>query len=105
MFLCLIQLITLYSVWVCSWSDTEMQDLHKFICVVIIILFITLSCGGNMLMNVGPTKDGKIIPIFEERLRQFGGWLAVNGEGVYSTVPWSHQKDNATTAIWYKTKV
>ena len=72
--------------------------------MVIIILFITLSCGGNMLMNVGPTKDGMIIPIFVERLRQFGGWLAVNGEGVYSTVPWSHQKDNATTAIWYNNK-
>jgi hypothetical protein len=29
-------------------------------------------------MNVGPTKDGKIIPLFEERLRQLGQWLNVN---------------------------
>lgn len=25
-----------------------------------------------MLMNVGPTHDGRIIPIFEERLTQMG---------------------------------
>ena len=30
------------------------------------------SCGGNLLMNVGPTADGRIVPIFEERLRQMG---------------------------------
>merc|ERR1712032_1233487 len=33
-------------------------------------LAITVSCGGNLLMNVGPNKDGVIVPIFEERLRQ-----------------------------------
>ena len=31
---------------------------------------ITVSCGGNILINVGPTKQGTIIPIFEERLTQ-----------------------------------
>jgi len=42
-------------------------------------LFFNLycSCGGNMLINVGPTKDGRIVPIFEERLRGLGGWLKV----------------------------
>jgi alpha-L-fucosidase len=38
-------------------------------------------------MNVGPTKDGKIIPLFEERLRQLGQWLRVNGESIYSSKP------------------
>lgn len=52
-------------------------------------------------MNIGPTKDGKIIPVFEERLRQFGSWLRVNGEGIYNTVPWTHQTDNATKYLWY----
>lgn len=35
-------------------------------------LVTTVSCGGNLLMNVGPTKDGIISPIFEERLRGMG---------------------------------
>ncbi|CAC5367003.1 FUCA [Mytilus coruscus] len=66
-----------------------------------ILLIFNDSCGGNMLMNVGPTKYGKIMPIFEERLRQFGQWLKVNGEGVYGTVPWSHQNDTVTRNTWY----
>ena len=28
-------------------------------------LDVTVSCGGNLLMNVGPNKDGVIVPIFE----------------------------------------
>ena len=52
-------------------------------------------------MNVGPTKDGKIIPLFEERLRQLGQWLRVNGDSIYSSKPWSHQNDTMTRNIWY----
>jgi hypothetical protein len=33
-------------------------------------------------MDVGPTTDGRIIPMFEERLRQLGSWLDVNGEAM-----------------------
>ena len=68
-------------------------------------LTITVSCGGNLLMNVGPNKDGVIVPIFEERLRQLGDWLAVNGEAIYSSSPWSHQNDSSNSAVWYTSKV
>lgn len=40
-------------------------------------------------MNIGPTADGLIPPIFEERLADVGGWLRINGEAIYSTRPWS----------------
>ena len=68
-------------------------------------LTITVSCGGNLLMNVGPNKDGVIVPIFEERLRQLGAWLAVNGEAIYSSNPWSHQNDSSNGDVWYTSKV
>nr|XP_022920961.1 alpha-L-fucosidase-like [Onthophagus taurus]XP_022920962.1 alpha-L-fucosidase-like [Onthophagus taurus] len=61
----------------------------------------TVSCGGNILINVGPTKEGTIIPVFQERLRQLGEWLKINGEGIYETVPWDVQKDDKTPNVWY----
>eukprot|EP01051_Picozoa_sp_SAG22_P013511 SAG22_NODE_1521_length_4236_cov_6.669567_5_plen_229_part_00 len=42
----------------------------------------------NALINVGPTSDGTIPTIFKERLSQLGGWLAVNGGGIYGSKPW-----------------
>lgn len=51
-------------------------------------------------MNVGPTHDGRIIPIFQERLWQVGRWLKVNGEAIYGTKPWTHQNDTLTKQLW-----
>ncbi|GFR67301.1 alpha-L-fucosidase-like [Elysia marginata] len=61
----------------------------------------TISCNGNVLINVGPTKDGVIAPIYEERLRQMGSWLSVNGEAVYNSRPWTFQNDTVTPGVWY----
>ncbi|XP_052677337.1 alpha-L-fucosidase-like isoform X2 [Crassostrea angulata] len=61
----------------------------------------TISYGGNILINVGPTGYGTISPIYEERFRQLGSWLKVNGEGIYATQPWVHQNDTVTPKVWY----
>ena len=61
---------------------------------------LNFSCGGNMLMNVGPTKYGTILPVFEERLLNMGQWLNVNGEGIYASNPWQYQNDTANPDVW-----
>lgn len=61
----------------------------------------TVSCGGNMLINVGPTHDGRIPPLMEERLRQLGSWLDINGAGIYGSRAWKVQNDTGTHGVWY----
>ena len=61
---------------------------------------LNFSCGGNMLMNVGPTKYGMITPVYQERLVDMGQWLQVNGEGIYASHPWQYQNDTANPDVW-----
>ena len=41
--------------------------------------------GGNVLLNVGPTREGVIPPDSVDRLREMGAWLKANGESVYGS--------------------
>lgn len=59
---------------------------------------------GNALINVGPTKEGIIPLIFQERLLQLGEWLKINGEAIYDTSPWLYQNDTLNPNVWYTSK-
>ncbi|CAK9797257.1 BRAFLDRAFT_56888 [Anthophora quadrimaculata] len=86
-----------------SWGFRRNAVLSEYFTLPELIkeLAVTVSCGGNLLLNVGPTKDGIITPIFEERLRGMGDWLKINGEAIYSTKPWIAQNDTLTSNVWY----
>ncbi|EZA56254.1 hypothetical protein DMN91_009980 [Ooceraea biroi] len=86
-----------------SWGFRRDAPLSEYFTLAGLVkeLVVTVSCGGNLLMNVGPTKDGIISPIFEERLRGMGDWLAINGEAIYDTKPWTTQNDTLTGSVWY----
>ena len=34
-------------------------------------------------------------------LRQMGSWLKVNGEAIYSSIPWKYQNDTTNSNVWY----
>ncbi|XP_026155645.1 tissue alpha-L-fucosidase isoform X1 [Mastacembelus armatus] len=89
-----------------SWGyrrNMKMSDLLD-LPTIIADLVQTVALGGNYLLNVGPTPDGTIPPVFEERLRGVGAWLMVNGEAIYATKPWRVQMENSTIPVWYTTK-
>ncbi|KAJ8301520.1 hypothetical protein KUTeg_020507 [Tegillarca granosa] len=89
-----------------SWGFRREAKLEDFFTIedLIALVIKTVSCGGNILINIGPTHDGRIVPIYEERLRQLGAWLSVNGEGIYQSKPWTYQNDSVTPDIWYTSK-
>jgi len=59
-----------------------------------LMLIDIVSRGGNFLLDIGPTGDGRIPVIMEERLNEIGGWLKLNGEAIYGTHNWT------TTRQW-----
>jgi alpha-L-fucosidase len=74
---------------------------------LIALLVKKVSAGGNLLLNVGPTADGRIPVIMEDRLREVGNWLAINGECIYGSRPWVKAKEqpkNKDSSIAFTTK-
>jgi len=90
-----------------SWGYRRNADVGSYISPQELIrqLVSTVSCGGNFLINAGPTKDGMIAAIQEERLLQMGEWLGINGDAIYESQPWKvAQNDSTTKGVWYTKK-
>ncbi|CAH8597154.1 unnamed protein product [Schistosoma turkestanicum] len=90
----------------CSWGFRREITLSNVLTPEQLIKDVieTITFGGNILINVGPTAWGKISPIYEERLLQLGEWLSISGEGIYGTKPWRIQKEPKLDFVWYTYK-
>ena len=74
-----------------NWQDTEenvissKEFIDKFVDIV--------AHGGNLLLIVNLDGEGALPKIQENRLKDIGKWLKVNGEGIYATRPFTRQID------------
>ncbi len=70
-----------------GYSRTEPLEDYRTRRELIWMLADLVSRGGNLLLDVGPTADGRIPVIMQDRLAEIGKWLRVNGEAIYGTRP------------------
>lgn len=70
-----------------GYNRAEQLDDYLTADQLIHLLVRTVAGGGNLLLNVGPTADGRIPLLQQERLRAVGQWLSRFGEGIYATRP------------------
>ena len=54
--------------------------------------------NGALLLNVGPRADGTFHPEAVRQLTRVGDWLAVNGEAIYGTEPFSVAGEGVTVS-------
>jgi hypothetical protein len=84
-----------------SWGYTPAKA--KPIGKLLPYIITAWGMGGNVLMNVGPNRDGIIPDDSAAVLRQVGEWMTINGESIYGSkggpfvwLPWgtATRKDN-----------
>lgn len=66
-----------------SWGYYRDEKTWKSTFQILEQLILTVSAGGNLIMNVGPTAAGEFDGRALERLADYGEWMRVNGESIY----------------------
>jgi alpha-L-fucosidase len=81
-----------------SWGYIE-NDTFKSPQSIIWQLVDIVSKNGNLLLNFGPRPDGTIPEQVQHVLLTIGKWLAINGEAIYGTRPWTIYGEGPTQVV------
>lgn len=57
--------------------------------LIVDMLVDVVSKNGIFLLNVPPKPAGTFADFIVKELHEIGDWLAINGEAIYWTLPWS----------------
>jgi alpha-L-fucosidase len=60
------------------------------------LLADVVSKNGNLLLNIGPRPDGTIPAVMQQRLRDIGDWLDVNGRAIHGSTPWVRAEEEGS---------
>lgn len=67
-----------------SWGWMAEDPVSDFNWLIKMIVDVVCR-DGNMLMNIGPDRNGHVPPAVVQRMREVGAWLRENGETIYKT--------------------
>lgn len=67
-----------------SWGWMAEDPVSDFNWLIKMIVDVVCR-DGNMLMNIGPDRNGHVPPAVVQRMREIGAWLRENGETIYKT--------------------
>jgi alpha-L-fucosidase len=70
-----------------GWNRQETEFLS--VAELVRLLVDVVSKNGNLLLGVTPDDRGDIPPPQQKLLHGIGRWLAVHGEAIYGTRPWT----------------
>jgi len=66
-----------------SWGYYRDENTWKSSKQLLVLLIESVSKGGNLLLNVGPTSRGNIDYRALERLKSIGDWMKYNNRSIY----------------------
>jgi alpha-L-fucosidase len=68
-----------------NWGYDRTDDAWKSSKDIVEFLALCSARGVNLLLNVGPSPEGVLLPEEIERLQEVGEWMKVNGASIYGT--------------------
>src|SRR5690554_1338597 len=87
-----------------GYNQTENINNYMTSNALVDLLVEKVAGGGNLLLDVGPTSDGRIPVIQQQRLQDIGEWMDINGEAIYESRKWAGAGDNKTENVYFTQK-
>lgn len=92
-----------------NWGFAKDDSEFKSVPELVKLLVDTTSKGGNLLLNVGPSGDGRIPQESLDGLKGMGAWMRTNGRAIYASKanPFERgllvRRDGMRTPVWATT--